>query len=314
MRKKFFNYIPIALGAIMMMTSCSDDDDENPLNNNPTVPKPTIEVSVSGDKISSSTYSVLTGDSIVLNMTALTAAGGGAKLDVVSLSQQGVNATNNTFALTASESGDPYDFSTAAEVNIKNADNERLTLSGSFTDLTTNVGETTYEFTVKDRDGLIATNQFTIRVSDPTTAFSSTETGEIWHIAGQNRGSWSLTGDSSISALGGQNENEAELINTDNAGMTFTGSFKVGDNVSNTAFVKATSFDYANASLESAEAAYNAGTATTSTTAAPAVDDVYIYELSNGDHIVVKILSIDPAADCGTGCNNSGRLDFEYKK
>ncbi|MEX2380725.1 MAG: hypothetical protein WD530_08275, partial [Vicingaceae bacterium] len=115
MKMKFFKYIPIALGAVMMMASCADDDDENPQNDNPTVPKPTITISVNGE-LNSDIYQVLRGDTIELDMTALTAAGGGAKLDVVSLSQQGVNATNNNFIMTASSSGsgDDYDFSTAA--------------------------------------------------------------------------------------------------------------------------------------------------------------------------------------------------------
>jgi hypothetical protein len=313
MKKKFFKYIPIALGAIMMMASCADDDEENPQNNDPTVPKPTIEVSVNGEA-NLDIYEVTTGDTIILEMTALTAAGGGAKLDVVSLSQSGTNLSNN-ISMTASGSGDPYDFFSGADVDIKNADNENLSLSGTFHNITSSVGETTYEFTVKDKDGLIAKKSFKIQVSDPTTPFTSTNTGEIWHIKGLKRGSWSLTGDSSISAVGGQNENEAHIINTNAAGVTFTGSFKVGDNVSNTTFVKAaSSFDYANATLESAEAAYIAGTASTSTTTAPTVDDVYIYELSNGNNIVVKITSIDLAADCGAGCNNPGKLDFEYKK
>lgn len=311
MKKKFFKYIPIALGAIMMMASCADDDEENPLNDNPTVPKPTVEVSVNGET-GMDIYEVLVGETIVLNMSAFPAVNGGANLDVVSLSQQGVNATNN-FILMASESGDPYDFSTAAEVDIKNVDNERLILSDTLSNITVNTGETTYDFTVKDKDGLIGTSSFKIQVNNPTTPFTSTETGEIWHIAGQNRGSWSLTQDTSIAIA--NSESEAEIVNTDAAAATFTGEFKVGDNLSSTTFVKAaTSFDYANATVESAEIAYTNGTASTSTLTAPTVDDVYIFKLDNGNHAVVKITSIDPNADCGVGCLNTGKMEFEYKK
>lgn len=312
MKKRIFKYIPIALVAIMM-ASCADDDEENPLNDNPTVPKPTIEVSVNGET-NQSTYEVLQNDTVEIYMTALAAAGGGANLDVVSLSQTGNNATNSNFTLTASESGDPYDFSTGSEQNIKNADNERLTLSGSFSNITGNVGNTTYEFTVKDKDGLIATNSFTIEVVT-STPFASTNTGEIWHIRGLKRGSWSLTADSAISAINSQNENEADIINTDAAGVTFTGSFKVGDNRANTTFVKASSaFDYTNATQEDAMTAFNAGTATSVTASAPAVGDVFIYQLGGGNYTVVKITSIDPTASCGAGCNNPGKMDFEYKK
>lgn len=312
MKTKLFKYVPIAIGAIMMMASCADDDEENPQNNDPTVPKPTVSVTVNGES-NMDIYEVTTGDTIFMEMNALTAAGGGAKLDKVSLSQSGDNISNS-ISMTASGSGDAYDFFTGAEVDIKAADNENLSLSGSFTTISSSVGETTYEFTVKDKDGLITRNNFKIQVSDPTTPFTSTETGEIWHIAGQNRGSWSLTGDSSVSAVGGQNENEAHIINSDGAGVTFTGSFEVGANVSNTTFVKAaSSFDYANATVESANIAFSAGTATTFTATAPSVDDVFIYDV-NGDYVVVKVTAIDPAADCGAGCANPGKMTFEYKK
>lgn len=313
MKMKFLKYIPIALGAVMMMASCADDDEENPQNDNPTVPKPTINISVNGE-VNSDIYAVLRGDTIELNMTALTAAGGGAKLDVVSLSESGVNASNNNFVMTASAngSGDTYDFSTSAEVNIKTADNESLSLSGTFYNITSNLGETTYEFTVKDKDGLIAKNSFKIQVSDPSTPFTATETGEVYHIMGTKIGSWSLTADAAISSSSG-NESKAHIINNNSAAITFDGSFKVGDSLFTTSFVKAsTSFDYANATVESANAAFTAGTATTMTATAPSVNDVFIYDV-DGDYIVVKITAIDPSAACN-GCNNPGKMDFEYKK
>lgn len=309
MKTKLFKYVPLAIGAIMMMASCADDDEENPQNSDPTVPKPTVEVTVNGES-DLDIYEVTTGDTIFMEMNALTAAGGGAKLDVVSLSQSGTNLSNN-ISMTASGSGDPYDFFSGADVDIKNADNENLSLSGTFTNITSSVGETTYEFTVKDRDGLITTNSFKIQVSDPTTPFTSTETGEVYHILGSNIGSWSLTADAAISSSAG-NESNAHIINTNIAG-SFDGSFKVGDSLSTTSFVKAAStFDYTNATIESAEAAFTAGTGVTATTIAPTVGDVYIYDI-DGDYVVVKITAIDPNNnDCN--CNNTGKIEFEYKK
>lgn len=309
MKMKFLKYIPIALGAVMMMASCADDDEENPQNNDPTTPKPTVSVTVNGET-NSDVYEVTTGDTIYVGMNALTAAGGGAKLEVVSLSQSGENISNNV-SMTASASGDTYDFFTGADVSIKNADNENLTLSGTFNNITASVGQTTYEFTVKDKDGLITRNSFKIQVSDPSTPFTATETGEVYHILGTQIGSWSLTSDAAISSSGG-NESNAHIINTDAAG-SFSGKFKVGDSLFTTTFVKAsTSFDYANATVESADATFTAGTATTFTAAAPSVGDVFIYDI-NGDFIVVKITTIDPNADCN-GCNNPGKMEFEYKK
>ena len=311
MKTKLFKYVPIAIGAIMMMASCADDDEENPQNNNPTVPKPTITISVNGE-VDSDIYEVTTGDTIELNMTALAAAGGGADLDVVSLSISGVNASNSTFTMTASAngSGDDYDFTTDAEVNIRNADNESLSLSGTYTNITANTGETTYEFMVKDKDGLIGRKSFKIQVSDPTTSFTSTETGEVYHILGSNIGSWSLTADAAISSTAG-NESNAHIINTNIAG-SFDGSFKVGDSLFTTSFVKAATFDYDNATVESAEAAFTAGTGATATTTAPTVGDVYIYDI-DGDYVVVKITEIDSSNnDCN--CANPGKMTFEYKK
>jgi len=309
MKTKLFKYVPIAIGAIMMMASCADDDEENPQNNDPTVPKPTVSVTVNGES-NMDIYEVTTGDTIFMEMNALTAAGGGAKLDKVSLSQSGDNISNS-ISMTASGSGDTYDFFTGAEQDISNADNENLSLSGSFTTISSSLGETTYEFTVKDRDGLITKNNFKIQVSDPTTPFTSTETGEVYHILGSSIGSWSLTADAAISSTAG-NESNAHLINTNVAG-SFDGSFKVGDSLFTTSFVKAAStFDYTNATVESAEAAFTAGTGATATTTAPTVGDVYIYDI-DGDYVVVKITEIDSSNnDCN--CNNTGKMTFEYKK
>lgn len=309
MKTKLFKYVPIAIGAIMMMASCADDDEENPQNNNPTVPKPTVSVTVNGES-NMDIYEVTTGDTIFMEMNALTAAGGGAKLDKVSLSQSGDNISNS-ISMTASGSGDTYDFFTGAEQDISNADNENLSLSGSFTTISSSLGETTYEFTVKDRDGLITKNNFKIQVSDPTTPFTTTETGEVYHILGSSIGSWSLTADAAISSTAG-NESAAHIINTNIAG-SFDGSFKVGDSLFTTSFVKAAStFDYTNATVESAEAAFTTGTGATATTTAPTVGDVYIYDI-DGDYVVVKITAIDPSNnDCN--CNNTGKMTFEYKK
>lgn len=309
MKTKLFKFVPIAIGAIMMMASCADDDEENPQNNDPTVPKPTVSVTVNGES-NMDIYEVTTGDTIFMEMNALTAAGGGAKLDKVSLSQSGDNLSNS-ISMTASESGDAYDFFTGAEVDIKAADNENLSLSGFFTTISSIVGETTYEFTVKDKDGLITRNNFKIQVSDPTTSFTSTETGEVYHILGSNIGSWSLTADAAISSSAG-NESAAHIINTNIAG-SFDGSFKVGDSLSNVSFVKAvSSFNYDNATVESADTAFAMSSNLVRTTTPPSVGDVYVFRI-DGDYVVVKITAIDPTADCN-GCANPGKMTFEYKK
>lgn len=309
MKTKLFKYVPIAIGAIMMMASCADDDEENPLNDNPTVPKPTVEVSVN-KQTNEDTYQVELGDSVSINMTAFTAAGGGADLETVSFIQSGNNATTTDIVFTASESGEDYDFSSTNNLPIRNADDNRLILSGSFQNITSNVGNTTYEFIVEDKDGLKTSHKFTIEVVT-TTPFTTIDSGEVYHILGSNIGSWSLTTDAAISSSAG-NESNAHIINTNTVG-SFDGSFKVGDSLSNVSFVKAvSSFKYDNATVESADTAFAMSSNLVRTTTPPSVGDVYVFRI-DGDYVVVKITAIDPTADCN-GCANPGKMTFEYKK
>ena len=310
MKLNKFKYATLVFGLFMMISACSDDDSDDPIAPTST-PKPEATISVNG-AVDKATYDVLKDSPVKISYTARSAAGGGRDLDKISLTQNGINATTN-FKVTSSN-GNDYDFSTSTPQNIPNSDDNNLSFTETVVNITSKVGVTTYTFTVTDKDGLQTVTTFDINVVT-ATPFNLNKAGAIWHIEGQQRGSWSLTGDSSISAVSGNPEMYADIMNTDAVSTTFTGSFEVGSSRANTDFVKApAAFDYANASREVAQAAYDTLNQITETVTAPAVGDVYIFNLGNGGLALVSITAIDPNAACGPACANPGRMDFEYRK
>lgn len=309
MKTKLFKYLPLVLGFVMALSSCSEDDSDDPIPQT-TTPKPIVNITVNGvDNEDSYTVGQNQGVSITIN--ALSASGGGANLDKIRVVQNGDNqvATSGDFDFVSAENN-TFDFATNTDKDIKNAENENLVLTGTFSNITSNVGTTTYTITVTDDDGITSTREFEIVVF---TSFTTTETGMIYHIGGSKDGSYSLTSDTTISV--GDASLLADLSNTDAAGSAFTGSFKVGDTRSlavDLVRVPSGGYDYATGSMQEAQDVYDAGTPVTSISN-PAVDDLYIYSLPNGEIAVVKITSVEPMNnDCN--CNNMGRMEFEYKK
>lgn len=309
MKTKYFKYLPLVIGFAMAFSSCSDDDSDDPAPSS--TPRPVATYSVNGSADDAS-YDVLRGSSVIISYTARSAAGGGKDLDVISLTQSGVNATNN-FTVTSSNGRD-YNFSTAVPQQIANADDNNLSFTDTLTNITSQVGVTSYTFVVTDNDGLSTTSTFDINVIT-STPFTSIDTGEVWHIAGLRRGSWSLTGDSSISAVTGNPDMNADIMNNNVVSTPFTGSFEVGANRANTDFVKASAmFDFSTASKEMAQAAYDAGNKITETVDPISVGDVFIFNLGDGSLSIVSVITLDPSASCGSGCANPGVMEFEYKK
>jgi len=311
MKKRFLRYIPLMLGLAITFTACEkddDDDNDNPFTTKDKNPKVEYTIGVNGvnQEYNEESYLVKQGDTVTFYLKAEQATDGG-KLDKIEL----------TFPAQASlnlkSDNENYILVTGIPMEIVNKDNSKLIVEGNLT--TANLTTTTYALKITDKNANSTIIKFDLEVTEfgsGGTPFTSTKTGEIWHILGLKVGSWSLTADASVSSANAAND--ADISNVDDANTGFTGSFKVGDNRSNTDFVKAgASFDYASATHETAEAAYNAGTAITEVTSAPSNGDVYIFNL-NGNFSVVKITNIDPNADCGANCNNKGKMEFEYKK
>ncbi len=76
-----------------------------------------------------------------------------------------------------------------------------------------------------------------------------------------------------------------------------------------TLFVKANSYNYANATLEAAIAAYNAGTPSQTVTN-PAANDIYIAKLRGGNnYVVIKVTNVVETTN-----DNLDKIEFSYKK
>ena len=311
MKSKFYKYVPLVIGFVMVLSACSEDDSDDPIAAPSNTPKPTATFSINGSA-DKATYDILKGSQVIISYTARTAAGGGKDLDEISLTQTGSNQTSDFKVV--SDNGKNYDFASSTPQSIANADDNSFSFTKTIFDITSKIGVTTYTFAVKDKDGLTTVSEFDINVIT-STPFNVTKNGAVWHIKGKQRGSWSLTGDSSISAVSGNPAMFADIMNNNAVSTPFTGSFEVGSSRANTDFVKAeASFDYDNASRQLARAAYDAGNKITETVTAPAAGDVYIFNLGDGSISMVSITLIDPNISCGQGCANPGSMDFEYKK
>jgi phosphatidylethanolamine-binding protein (PEBP) family uncharacterized protein len=304
--KKIFKYVPIILGLVMVMSSCGDDDETEPA----VVINPTLSVSVNGNQVASgATVNVETGDSVSLSITA-NRVGSGKDLNTMSITQSGANQTT-PFNIQAGDN-DPYTFGDGNPQTLKNADDETFVGTGVFTGITGTEGTTTYTITVTDKDALSTTVSFSIAVANAVTAtpLSITKTGHFWHVAGPTTsvGAWNISTDTL--APSGSVQTGTVLTNTDAASTTFTGGFSLS---TGSDMVVGTSANFDNATVESATATYTAGAKLT-VNASPAVGDVYVIKMANGNYVVAKVTILDPTDTSGGGTTNVGKMTFDYKK
>lgn len=304
MKKAFFKYIPLVLGLALTFTACKKDDkdDDNPFTAKNKNPKIEYTIGLNGT-VNQASYQVEQGSEAKLYLKVNQAPDGG-KLDKIELTYPAgssliLNSANSNYILV-----------TGISMDIDNKDNNEL-IATSNPLPTVELGSTTYGLKVVDKDGNSTTISFILEVVEPEgddTPFTVNKTGQIYHIGGKNEGSWSIDLDEEVRSA---NKEDAEIQNTDLAGDPFTGAFKVGSNLTNVSFVKDNSYDYDNATVESADAAFVGGTSVTSESS-PSVGDVYIFDV-NGDYVVVKITEID-ASNNDCECGNTGRMSFSYKK
>lgn len=285
-----------ALSATMMFTSCTKEGDDS----NPDKPQPTLSVEVLGH--SGTEITVGKAEPISFKWNAIK-AGGGADLKEFSISQQGSNTTS---PLPNTAKG-------------KDLSDNKLTMSGSdktqYIDTLNifsgdNEGTTTYTFKIEDKDGntVIKVIKITVSATANETPLATVKTGSFWHIEGTKDGAFDLVADKSLSS-NAANEGK-DMKNSDLGAAGFTGSWSPANT---TKFIKANSYNYTEATVESAATAFAAGTEL-ATVSSPKVDDIYIAKLRGGDdYVVIKITEVDPANnDCG--CGNKGKITFEYKK
>lgn len=149
---------------------------------------------------------------------------------------------------------------------------------------------------------------YTITVKKPTTPLATEKTGQFYHIQGTLKGAFDLVADVEKGAA--DSDADKDMKNTDSAGSVFTGSWTTGNS---TMQVKNNSYDYTNATVESASAAYSAGTPSASVSS-PATGDIYVAKLRGGSsYAVIKITAVDPN-DNTCACLNKGKISFSYKK
>lgn len=271
----------------IIVSSCSDDDDGDP-----NAPDPILTLTELTTGESDGNATVTPGTTLQFMWDARKA---NDDLETFEISMSGPNAIS---PVPTSNQGNtfPYD--------IANADDElyidTLTITaGTFS------GVTTYSFTVTDKNGSTVTKTFDITV---VQVMNTTVTGAFFHIQGSLQGSYDLVNDTAVSAT--EPDNVKDMRNTDLAAATFTGSW---ESANSTEFVKDNSFDYANASVQSATAAFAAGTAST-TVVNPANGDIYIAKLrGSAQYAVIQITNVDPT-DNTCNCGNPGKITFDYKK
>lgn len=288
---KNFKWLALGLISATFLTSCEDDEDDT--NPNPVI---TVEEAISS---ATGTVTVVPGTTVELKWNARK-EGTGAELETFAISSQGLNSIN---PIPTSDAGNDFPYS------ISNADDDQY-IDFISVNAGTNIGSTNWTFTVTDKDGKTASTSIAVEVANAATPLAVETMGAYFHIQGSEHGAFDLMTGMSVAASGA--DDTKDMINTDAVSTTFTGSWTTGAG-NTTMFVKATGFDYANATEEAAMTAYNAGTASASV-ASPAVDDVYVALLRGGsDYAVIKITKVD-AADNTCNCVHTGIMEFDYKK
>lgn len=274
------------LGASVMLTSCEDDEEESL--------GPVLNVTLNNQSTGGD-VTVEPGSPLVFYWDARK---GDTDLETFRVSNQGANSVN---PIPTSIQGNsfPYD--------IGNADDEQYLDTIAF-NAGMNQGVTTYDFEVTDRDGNTESVSFDVTVEDAGTPMATEVTGAFFHIFGSNNGAYDLVNEQSRSV--NDPSSDKDMLNTDLAGETFTGSWEADNS---TMFVKDNSFNYANATIEGAEMAYNNGTAS-GTVDNPANGDIYIARLRGGsDYAVINVTDVDPDNnECN--CGNTGKISFDFKK
>lgn len=290
--KKFIFYAFSMLFVLSTLSSCSDETEVDPDK-----PKPSLTVTELTKGITNNAISVEAGTNIVFRWNAVK-AGGGRDLQSFTIAQQGANVLS---PLPKTTTGRDLPL-TSLPNSIETQYIDTLLLPAG-----NNLGVTVYTFTVTDKEGLSTAVTVSVTVVEGETALDNEANGQFFHVNGSLKGAFDLLLNQEVGAS--DPDAGKDLANTDAAGSPFTGSF---ESKNGTQFVKANSYDYENATLQSATAAFDAGTASSSVTN-PAADDIYIVKLrGQAAYVVLKVTSVDPA-DNECACTNTGKIAFSYK-
>ncbi len=289
--KNLFSVTLALFSASILFVGCAEET-------NPDKPKPTLTVEELTVGITNNQITATAGTTLIFRWNAVK-AGGGQDLDKFSIAQQGANVIS-PLPNTANGETLPID-NLPAKYEAQYVDT--ITIPAGM-----NLGVTELTFTVTDQEGLTAEVTVSVTVTNASTPLATVKNGMFYHVGGTLQGAYDLVADVVVAA-GGANADK-DMNNTNTAGNPFTGAWQ---SENNTQFVKANSFDYANATEEAAATAYAAGTPSASVSA-PAVGDIYVAKLRGGsDYTVIKITALN-AADNTCSCGNTGKISFEYKR
>ncbi|MBI5540125.1 MAG: hypothetical protein HY951_08705 [Bacteroidia bacterium] len=165
-------------------------------------------------------------------------------------------------------------------------------------------------FTVTDKEDQTTEKIYTITkytASAGTTLAYENTSGVVWNLIGANQGAWDLAANAGVSS--GGTETSKDMKNTSTVALGWVNAWTTGTG-NTTLYVKAAAgFDYTAATVESATAAYAAGTGAATVTS-PAQNDIYIAKLRGGsNYAVIKITSV-----VETPSDNLDKIAFSYKK
>jgi len=273
--KKFSRFFSmLAIAAVALLSSCSDDNDPKPA--------PTISAYV-GSSNSGNTGNFEAGTNV--------------SITVVVNAPADIDQINGTVTVVGGSTQTLTDFPIKKGFDTKTT--HSVVVGYEVTNATT-----VFTFTVKDKDGSTSTTTYTVNPAfvekaDQTIYNALAPTGYY--------GAYNLE---TLSGVPSSSNDKDMQDMTPSA----TGIYAKGwDGASGTVFVKSNSYDYANANWATAKAAFAAGTSTNSVTNA-AVGDIYIAKLRNQDnYAVIKVTAVVDDEQVGTG-KNQDYIKFNVKK
>ena len=164
---KITKYLAFALAGLFAFTSCQDDEDESLAA--------FLSVTESGSGSTGGAVTISQGE--VLSF-AIDARKGDSDMETFAISVSGVNTVN---PIPTSLQGNTFPYS------LSNADDETYADTVLFLNAGDNIGNTTYTFTVTDKDGNTDMITFNVTVDAGTTALS-TAAAFTWERVGSNAG------------------------------------------------------------------------------------------------------------------------------
>lgn len=194
------------------------------------------------------------------------------------------------------------------------------------------IDEVEFMVIVTDDNDNIAEAEYIVTMGAYTALATEVTTGEMWKLHSTGKACWDLKNDAAVTAVGTAVEANRYIINSDNVGTlndpsNFTGSWTSGTvnwtstggtaqvtTGNGTKYVKANSFDYANAKKEKALYVFNLASAADQLTTVtnPVVGDIYIAK-KDAEIYVIKI-TVNNTTEVAPTKANTGVLKFTYKK